>query len=165
MESPRIVEITPKKLTGMHIETSLSENKTRILWSNFMPKLKKVAKNTTQKLYSIQVFDKDLNIDSFNPKTIFTKWAAAEISDVRNTPECMESFILPGDLYAVFIHKGPAHTFPGTSQYIFGHWLPNSKYELDHRPHFEIMDENYPGSNDPDSEEEVWIPIRKKSEA
>ncbi|HLT33108.1 MAG TPA: GyrI-like domain-containing protein, partial [Aquaticitalea sp.] len=46
-----------------------------------------------------------------------------------------------------------------TYQYIYGQWIPNSEYELDDRPHFALMGEKY---KDPESEEEFWIPIRKK---
>jgi AraC family transcriptional regulator len=45
--------------------------------------------------------------------------------------------------------------------YIFGSWLPGSSYLLDDRPHFEILGEKYK-NNDPDSEEEIWIPITEK---
>jgi AraC family transcriptional regulator len=38
--------------------------------------------------------------------------------------------------------------------------LPASGYELDDRPHFEILGERYK-NNDPDSEEELWFPVRK----
>jgi AraC family transcriptional regulator len=39
--------------------------------------------------------------------------------------------------------------------------LPNSAYELDDREHFELLGEKYK-NNDPNSEEEIWIPIRPK---
>ncbi len=39
--------------------------------------------------------------------------------------------------------------------------LPNSEYELENRPHFEVLGEKYK-NNDPNSEEEIWIPIKKK---
>ena len=74
----------------------------------------------------------------------------------------METYILPGGLYAVFLHKGAATTGPKTFQYIFGTWLPESDYSLDIRPHFEILGEKYK-NDDPDSEEEIWIPIKPKS--
>jgi len=164
MEQPQIVEITTRQLIGMHIETTLSEDKIRALWSEFMPKFKKAAKGTSYKLYSIQIFDKNLKMSSFNPYTRFIKWAAVERDAVRTIPEEMDYLTLPGGLYAVFIHKGPADTFPETSQHIIGQWLPNSEYELDNRPHFEIMDENYQGPDDPEAEEEVWIPVKMRSE-
>jgi AraC family transcriptional regulator len=43
--------------------------------------------------------------------------------------------------------------------YIFNTWLPKSGYQLDRRPHFEILGEKYKNNN-PDSEEEIWIPIQ-----
>ncbi len=67
----------------------------------------------------------------------------------------------PSGLYAVFIHKGDASTAPKTFEYIFGTWLPNSEYLLDNRPHFEILGEKYK-NEDPNSEEEVWIPIKPR---
>jgi AraC family transcriptional regulator len=44
--------------------------------------------------------------------------------------------------------------------YIFTRWLPASGYQLDNRPHFEILGDKYK-NNDPESEEEIWIPVRK----
>ncbi|MGK2861531.1 MAG: GyrI-like domain-containing protein [Chitinophagaceae bacterium] len=45
--------------------------------------------------------------------------------------------------------------------YIFNTWLPPSGYDLDNRPHFEILGEKYK-NDDPLSEEEIWIPIKQK---
>lgn len=42
---------------------------------------------------------------------------------------------------------------------IFGVWLPASGYTLDRRPHFEVLGEKYKNA-DPNSEEEIWIPIK-----
>lgn len=63
-------------------------------------------------------------------------------------------------LYAVFNHVGDASKAREIFGYIFGVWLPNSEYEFDNRPQFEILGEKYK-SNSPDSEEEIWIPIKK----
>jgi len=38
--------------------------------------------------------------------------------------------------------------------YIFSDWLPKSDYELDEKPHFEILGEKYK-NDDPNSEEEI----------
>ena len=70
----------------------------------------------------------------------------------------MEAFTLRGGLYAVFDYQGNS---PEIFQYISQKWLPNSDYKLDKRPHFEILGEKYKNNN-PDSEEEIWIPITKK---
>jgi AraC family transcriptional regulator len=39
--------------------------------------------------------------------------------------------VIPGGLYAVFLHKGTATQAATTYQYIFGTWLPNADYLLD----------------------------------
>jgi AraC family transcriptional regulator len=59
------------------------------------------------------------------------------------------------------LHKGAASTGQKIFQYIFETWLPNSGYLLDNRPHFEILGAKYK-NEDPDSEEELWIPIKHK---
>ena len=77
-------------------------------------------------------------------------------------PDGMECFNLDGGLYAVFLHKGAAATGAKTFQYIFNTWLPASEYNIDTtRPHFELLGEKYK-NNDPDSEEEIWIPVKLK---
>jgi AraC family transcriptional regulator len=58
------------------------------------------------------------------------------------------------------VHRG-ASTDTSTFEYIFRVWLPASEYLLDDRPHFEILGAKYK-DNDPESEEEIWIPVQKK---
>jgi AraC family transcriptional regulator len=116
-------------------------------------------------LFSIQIYDDSLDFKEFNSQTEFTKAAMVEVSEFELIPEEMERQILTGGLYAVFIHKGMAVSFPKTAQYIFEQWLPNSHYELDKRAHFELLGAAY-NPVDENSEEEVWIPIKlQKSNA
>ena len=82
-----------------------------------------------------------------------------EVTDFDNVPPSLETFVIPSGQYAVFIHKGDTKEFYKTSQYIYGTWLPNSNFVLDDRPHFEILGEKTK-NDDPNSEEEVWIPIK-----
>jgi AraC family transcriptional regulator len=67
---------------------------------------------------------------------------------------------LPSGLYAVFDYKGSSND-QSIFLYIFGSWLPNSGYNLDDRPHFEVLGNKYK-NNDPTSEEEIWIPIKPR---
>jgi len=67
---------------------------------------------------------------------------------------------LKGGLYAVFDYKGSSNDI-SIFQYIFGTWLQNSDFLLDDRPHFEVLGDKYKNA-DPNSEEEIWIPIKKK---
>jgi AraC family transcriptional regulator len=63
-------------------------------------------------------------------------------------------------MYAVFDYKG-LNTDSSIFIYIFTEWLPGSIYVLDERPHFEVLGEKYK-NNDPDSEEEICIPIKPR---
>ncbi|MCX6252693.1 MAG: GyrI-like domain-containing protein [Bacteroidetes bacterium] len=139
---------------------SLSDNKTRELWSGFMSRKGEMKNSIGSDLYSMQVYD-PLYFTGFNPDAEFEKWAVIEVKDFDAVPADMETLIFTGGLYAVFLHKGGAGTGPATFQYIFGTWLPGSDYALDDRPHFEILGEKYK-NEDPTSEEEIWIPIKPK---
>jgi len=157
---PRIEQLAPKKLIGKHLTMSLSDNKTGELWKSFMRERKAIQNNIGTDLYSLQVYDR-FYFNPFNPDKEFEKWAAIEVTDLNSVPDGMETFQLNGGLYAVFIHHGAANTGPETFGYIFENWLPKSEYILDNRPHFEILGQKYK-NDDPDSEEEIWIPIMKK---
>ena len=157
---PRIEMALPKKLVGQRMRMSFSDNKTHELWHGFMLRKKEIRKSIGKVLYSMQIYNPGF-FSNFNPAAQFEKWAAIEVSDFNEIPEVMEAYTLPGGLYAVFQHKGPASEGPRTFQYIFGTWLPASGYELDDRPHFEVLGEKYK-NNDPESEEEIWIPVRSK---
>lgn len=157
---PEIREIDEKKLIGMRVKTSLSDNKTSLLWQNFMSRFNEIEKKLNTGYYSVHVYDGLAVFNQFTEKTQFEKWAAVEVAVSNMVPEGFESCILSGGRYAVFIHKGPANTFHKTAQHIFGNWLPNSEFELDDREHFEIMGEKYKGPDNPESEEEVWVPVK-----
>lgn len=161
MQPPRIEILPTKLLVGKHQQMSLANNSTFQLWQGFMPLRKRIVNAVTTDLMSMQIFEPDINSTEFKADTLFAKWAAVEVSDHQNIPEGLEPYILHGGLYAVFIHKGEPHTFPITWNHIINNWLPQSDYELDQREHFEILGDKYK-NNHPDSEEEVWIPIRSK---
>ena len=159
LKEPLIKNISKKRLIGIRLKMSLTDNKTTDLWQSFMPRKNEIKHKLNSDFYSIQIYDSDLEFNDFTPSTFFDKWAAIAVNDFNKIPDGMESLILPEGKYAVFIHRGTPSMFHETVQYIFGNWLPNSRYQLDKRPHFEIMNQNYK-PDDPDAEETVWIPIR-----
>ncbi len=159
MIEPRIETLQPKKLVGLRMAMSLSNNLTGKLWSNFMPLRGQIANKLSDDLISLQVFGPSY-FANFAPTNEFEKWAAAEVDSFDSVPNGMETLALEGGLYAVFDYKGPS-TDPSIFQYIYGTWVPGSGYVLDSRPHFEVLGAKYKNA-DPTSEEEIWIPIRKK---
>jgi len=155
--TPRIQNLCEKRLVGKHLTMSLANNKTGELWKNFAPKRRDITNNLTNDLISMQVYT-PTHFADFKPTNEFKKWAAVEVSDFDNVPIDMETFTLKGGLYAVFDYKGSSND-NSIFQYIFGTWLPSSYYDLDDRPHFEVLGDKYK-NNDQTSEEEIWIPIK-----
>jgi len=156
---PRIEVLKEKKLIGNRLTMSLANNRTAELWKRFMPRRGEIKENISNDLISMQIYNANY-FSAFNPANELEKWATIEVNDYDNIPGDMETFSLTGGLYAVFDYKGSS-TDSSIFQYIFGTWLPNSDYLLDDRPHLEILGEKYK-NNDPNSEEEIWIPVRKK---
>lgn len=157
---PRIEMLSEKKFVGKRIKMSFSDNKTHELWRSFMPGRRQINNIIGMELYSIEVYEK-LYFDNFNPKREFDKWAAVEVMNFDRVPDEMETLNSPRGLYAVFQYKGAASKGAETYQYIYGTWLPESDFLLDNRPHFAVMGEKYK-NEDPDSEEEMWIPVKNR---
>lgn len=156
---PRIVVLKEKKLVGRRVKMSVSNNLTHELWANFMPHRKGIRNSVSAELISMQVYAKGY-FKSFDPTKKFEKWATVEVTDFNEVSGEMESFNLKGGLCAVFDYKGSSSD-SSIFQYIYNSWLPFSNYQLDDRPHFEVLGEKYKNNN-PESEEEIWIPIIKK---
>ncbi len=156
---PNIEMLPEKKLIGQKLKMSLKSNTTHELWKSFMPRRHEIKNALGSELYSLQVYSPDY-FSNFNLAHEFEKWAAIQVSSFDSTPDGMETMILTGGLYAIFYYKGLS-TDTKIFENIFKTWLPKSNYVLDQRPHFEVLGEKYK-NNDANSEEEIWIPIRRR---
>jgi AraC family transcriptional regulator len=157
--TPRIEILNEKKIVGNRQKMSYENYNIGELWGRFMPRRKEVTNNLTNDLISLVIYQ-PTHFTNFKPTNEFERWAAVEVADFDNVPNEMETFLLPGGLYAVFDFKG-LHTDTSIFEYILGTWLPSSSYILDNRPHFEVLGDKYK-NNDPTSEEEIWIPIKSR---
>jgi AraC family transcriptional regulator len=157
---PEIKTFTEKNLVGQRLRMSLAGNRTPELWQQFMQRRKEIKNAAGPDLYSVEVYN-PMYFERFDPKNEFEKWAAIEVTDFDALAAGLETIVIPGGLYAVFLHKGTASQAVTTYQYIFGTWLPNADYVLDDRPHLAVMGAKYK-NDDPYSEETLWIPIRAK---
>ena len=144
----------------MRLAMSFANYNVGELWKVFMPRPDEIIINLTGDLISIVIY-KPTYFSDFKPTNEFERWATVEVEDFNNVPTEMEIFVLPSGQYAVFLHNGDTKEFAKTFQLILGTWLPSSGYILDDRPHFEVLGDKYK-NNDPNSEEEIWIPIKTK---
>tara|TARA_R110002073_G_scaffold14656_4_gene59503 strand:- start:414 stop:869 length:456 start_codon:yes stop_codon:yes gene_type:complete len=145
----------------MRAAMSMVQDATAGLWQRFMPRRNEVTNTIGEALYSVQNFEGLSGFENFTADTVFEKWAAVEVRDHEAVPAGMEAFLLRAGHYAVFDHQGPPSQFPKTLQFIFSEWMPQSKWQLDDREHFEVL---LPGwrADDPEAREEVWIPVREQ---
>lgn len=140
----------------MKLVMSLANYNIGELWRSFLPRRGEIRNNLTDELISMVIYPPGY-FEDFNPLNEFVRWATVEVSNFEHIPSEMEKYTLDSGLYAVFDHKGSDAN--SVFQYIFSSWLPNSDFQLDERPHFEVLGEKYK-NNDPNSEEEIWIPIK-----
>lgn len=161
MMEPKIETLAETRLAGIKSRMSIVNNSTAGLWRKFMPLRRQIGHTLDTTLYSVEVYE-DLDFfRDFDPSREFEKWAAVPVSSSACIPEDLEALLIPAGLYAVFCYKGRESEVSGMYHYIYGTWVPKSNYTLDHRPHFAIMGPAYKGEH-PDSEEQLWIPVREK---
>ncbi|MDI1353819.1 MAG: GyrI-like domain-containing protein [bacterium] len=160
--APRIMTSPLRTLVGKRLTTALVQNSTFELWNGFMRQQKEISNRINGAFLSVEIYDPASEFEKFTKHTKFEKWAAVEVSNHLSIPVGMEPLVIKEGLYAVFIHRGPARDGARLFDFIFKEWIPASEYTVDQRPHFEIMTEKY-RHEDPDSEEELWVPITRKT--
>ena len=157
---PEIRILQQKILIGKRLQMSLSDNKTGMLWTDFMRNRSKIKNVVGRDKYSIQIYDPDY-FSHFNADKTFENWAAVEVHNVEPIPDGFEKFTLAGGKYAVFNYKGSNENAATAFRYIFEDWFPKSGFLPDNRPYFEILGNRYKNA-DPSSEEEIWIPVKSE---
>ncbi len=100
---------------------------------------------------------------SFFPQTWemegFFYLAGVEVASLEAIPPVLVGKTIPPLKYVRFIHKGPAKDVGMTFDYIYQTWLPKSGNTLAAPLEIESYGEQYRGSDNPDSENEILIPI------
>jgi AraC family transcriptional regulator len=155
----RIEHVAEKKLVGTKLSMSRVKGAQHIVWSQFMPRRHEIQNAITSDLISLHEYPVGY-FEKFDPTKEFDYWALQEVSNHDNIPAGLMHFTLASGDYAVFLHRGSAVDV-GLFQYIFAEWIPNSEYNIDERPHFEVLGQRYK-QGDPASEEEIFIPIKLK---
>ncbi len=144
---------------GMSIMNSVVNNKNFELWSSYMPRRNEL-KAISSDLFAIQRYDIGHFVREFNPEAEFEILAMQEVSNGSDTPVGMTKLEIPNGDYAVFNYKGTGADFAPMAIAIYSKVIPESAYNVDERPHFQIMGANYYGQENPESEEEIWVPIK-----
>jgi AraC family transcriptional regulator len=132
------------------------------IWEEFMPLMKKIPNCLPVQ----EAFGLCFYTESFSKNGLFYYLAALPVSSLEEIPMELVGKTLPASEYAVFTHKGPlagkTKNIKDTYAYAYGTWLPNSPYMNPFAFDFEYYDERYKGNDNPESEIDVYIPIRKR---
>jgi AraC family transcriptional regulator len=166
---PKIVRKEGFKVVGMEVTTTLRSNWENRdifhLWARFQTRIGEIVDRTDPAVsYGIcgDIDNEKPKLAEMTEDTEYTDLVSVEVADLDHIPEGMVGRIVPGRTYAVFTHIGPL--FPNylqqTYDYIYGTWLPHSDRELDGGWDFEVYDVRFTGVDDPDSEFDIYVPIK-----
>ena len=158
---PQIVTLPPIKVAGLRGETTLHDNRLRQLWE----RVNAVYTQIPNRLPSARGFGiceacHENTVYTMNDQVLFSEVAGVEVSSFVGLPEPFVRKELPGGRYAVFTHRGSLRRLPQTFAYIWGTWFLNTREQLDDREDFELYDRRFLGYDHPDSEVDLYIPVR-----
>lgn len=153
---PEILTRSAMKLIGISSEYDDADLSLPRLWSAFRPYKDQIQNRINDASFGIYESYEE-NDDQVN----FSYVCCAAVENFDFIPEGMTTRELPEQLYAKFIHKGSISNLDKTLKYIWGSWLPKSKYEYEEKPDFELYPSGY-NVMDPECEMALHIPIKLK---
>jgi len=158
---PRIVELPEIRVAGIRGETTLRDNRLRELWDRTNSLYSQIPNRIPGgRSFGICEACAENTLYTMNEDILFTEVAGTEVSSFEGLTEPFVQKVIPGGRYAVFTHRGTLRMLPQTFDYIWGTWFLTTKEKLDWREDFELYDERFLGYDHPDSEVDLYIPVR-----
>lgn len=159
---PVIVELPDIKAAGLRGSTTLNDNVLPGLWSAFMRIIDQVPhqKPGGRGFGICEACDSGNTLYTMNGDVLFSEVAAIEVESFDGLPSPFVPKMIKGGRYAVFTHTGSLSLLPDSFSYIWGTWFFVTDEKLDAREDFELYDERFLGYDNPDSEIDLYIPIR-----
>ncbi len=159
---PKVVELPDLKAAGMRGQTTLRNNVVPQLWGRFMSVVDQVPhqKPGGMGLGICEASGENYSLSVMNDDALFTEVVGVEVDSFDGLPDLFVPKTVKGGRYAVFTHRGSLAMLRKTFDYIWGTWVFNTKEVLDEREDFESYDERFLGFDHPDSEMDIYIPIK-----
>lgn len=159
---PKIVKRDAIKLIGIMYYGDNKNWEIPKIWQEFVPMMGQIPNSLpVHEGYGLCFYT-----ESFSKSSLFYYLAGVPVSSLEEIPIALVGKTLPASEYAVFTHKstiaGKGSTIKDTYAYVYGTWLPKSPYVNPYAYDFEYYDERYKGNDNPESEIDVYIPIRKR---
>jgi len=152
---PEIIHQSEIKVVGIASQYEDDDFDLCLLWSAFLPYEGKIPNRTQSNAFGIYE-----SYQENESEIRFTYICAVAVANFDQIPEGMTPRTIPEQTYAKFTHKGPISNLHETLKYIWGSWLPKSKYEYVEKPDFELYPEEFDDS-DPENVIYLHIPVRK----
>lgn len=84
-----------------------------------------------------------------------------EVHEIREVPDGMIARTFPAHEYAVVTHKGSLRSLADSYGFFHSKWRALSGYDYADQYDIQIYDSRFFGPNHPDSELDIYIPVRK----
>lgn len=158
---PKIITLPEIKVAGLRGETTLRDNQLCELWQRANASFTQIpGRIPNGRGFGICEACQSNTLYTMNEDILFSEVAGIEVSSFDGLAEGFVRKIIPGGRYAVFTHRGTLAKLPQTFDYIWGTWFLTTKEELDSREDFEMYDRRFLGYDHPDSEVDLYIPIK-----
>jgi len=153
---PEILTQPAVKLVGVASQYSSGDLDLYKLWSAFRQYRGQIPNQVGSNAFGIYESYEESDDD-----VSFVYVCSVAVSCFDDVPEGMTTRELPEQMYARFTHRGPVANLEQTLRYIWGSWLPKSKFDYLEKPDFELY---RPGFNDANPENELYlhIPVKAK---
>lgn len=164
MEPKKIIEKEEITLVGMVFYGDpfkeqggwSQENEIGKLWKRFMAKKKTIENRVGTGAYEVHI-----EPEEYEETKNFYVFVGFKVEKLDKFPLEMFAKVLPATKYAVFTLKGKEIT-ANWSDMIYKEWLPKSGYEA-HKFLIEYYDERFKGTDNPESELDIYLPIKQAS--
>jgi len=135
------------------------ENEIGKLWTRF---LAKKSQKPMKSRVGTGAFEVHIEPEEYEETKNFYVFVGVEVEKVDDFPLEMFVKVLPATKYAVFTLKGKEIT-SNWSDMIYKEWLPKSGYKEAHKFLIEYYDERFKGTDRPESELDIYVPIKQAS--
>ncbi len=157
---PRILDLPERKFIGLEIDMPShlvgAEKLVPLLvgtWQNFNKRKNEIKSRIGKSSFGIAKSE-----GMHNEEDMMRYLSAVEVSDFDVVPEGLSTYTIPPMKYASFKNSGLGDTTVHTISYIYGTWLPNSKFKRAKGDDMEVFDHRF-DMNSSDSISEYFIPI------
>ncbi|MBD2868841.1 GyrI-like domain-containing protein [Paenibacillus arenilitoris] len=148
---PKIVEKEAFTVVGMAWNSKSDEGDIPGLWQRFMSREHEIH-GKLQPLVSYGICVPSDNEEEFT-------YVAGFKTNEESIPQGMKKIIVPAQRYAIFTHKGNIGGLSETYELIYSKWLQLQGLELVKGIDFERYDERFTGTEEENSELDIYIPI------